>query len=261
MHRGRFIFTAALAMLTVKAWAADPVVLVDLDFSRDADLAKVTINDPVAIPVEVVNENGKKRLRMTTTVSQVSSVWINTPVAVTGDYLATFQFEVTNDGGSPADGFAFVAQTTGADQIGGAGGNLGFAGGLTADSYGVEINSYSGQGGETVAWDMKGSRAKFDQSPFVHVDQGIFTAEVRVSGSKMTVHMSGGNSNMARTQVMTTALLQSLGCGEGGNFFGDITKGKPIYFGFTAATGGLGQITDILNLRVVSPAPPATAGQ
>jgi hypothetical protein len=265
MHRGRFIFTAALTLLTINAWAADPVTIVDLDFSRDADLGKVTINDNLGIAA-VVEEGGKKRLRLNDgTGSQAVSVFTTTPVPVPESYVATFQFEVKRADVGLADGFAFVAQSNGPDKLGGSGGSIGYVTPDLAKSYAVEFNSYSGQGGQTVAWNQKGSRSKFDQSPFEHADMGIFTAEVRVEGSKITVTASGGSENMAPTQVMTTKFLQDLGCGEGGNFFRNLTP-EPVYFGFTAGTGGETQITDIFNLKIVAPAPapaattPPTAG-
>jgi hypothetical protein len=259
MHRGRFIFAAALALVTANAWAADPVVVVDLDFSRAADLDKVTINDPSGI-VAVVDEGGKKRLRITDGGgSEAVSVFTTTPVPVPDSYVASFQFEVKAADAGLADGFAFVAQSNGPDKIGGAGGSLGYVTPDLANSYAVEFNTYSGQGGQTVGWNQKGSRAKFDQSPFEHADKGIFTADVRVEGSKITVTVSGGTDNLKPTQVMTTKFLQDLGCGEGGNFFKNLTP-EPVFFGFTAGTGGETQITDILNLKIVAPAPPLTAG-
>src|SRR5207245_270036 len=137
--------------------------IVDLDFSKATDLDKVMINDPNGIPVQVVDDGGKKRLRLTDNTGEVSSVFIKTPVPATADYLATFQFEIKNDGGDPADGLCFVAQTAGPDKIGG-----------------------------------------------------------------------GGGDNGSRSQSLTM---------------------QPIYCGFTAGTGGLGTIQDVLNLKIVSPAP------
>src|SRR5712691_10690638 len=105
MHRGRLFMTAAMVLLSARAWAATSQTIVDLDFSKATDLAKVMINDPGSIPVQVVTDKGKMRLRLTDNVGEVSSVFIKTPVPATADYLATFQFEIQNDGGDPADGF------------------------------------------------------------------------------------------------------------------------------------------------------------
>jgi hypothetical protein len=259
MHRGRLFITAAMMLLTARVWAAEPQTIVDLDFSRAADLDKVMVNDPNSIPVQVVDEGGKKRLRLTDTAGEVSSVFIKTPVPATADYLATFQFEIKGDGGDPADGFAFVAQTAGPDRIGDGGGALGYQGGgdtgIGASSYAVEFNTYSGQGPQSVGWDMNGSRQKFDQTAFEMVDKGIFTAEVRVQPTSITVTISGGNDNLKPTQVMATNVIKALGCGDK-PVFQNLTP-KPIFFGFTAGTGGLGTVQDVLNLKIVSPAPPA----
>jgi hypothetical protein len=252
--------TAAMLLLSARAWAQTPQTIVDLDFSKAADLAKVMINDPNGIPVQVVNDGGKMRLRLTDNTGEVSSVFIKTPVPATADYLATFQFEIKNDGGDPADGFCFVAQTDGPDKIGGGGGSLGYVTTDLADSYAVEFNTYSGQGPQAVAWDKNGSRSKFDQTAFNMVDQGIFTAEVRVQPSSITVTISGGTANLKPTQAMTTSIIKKLGCPDK-PIFQNLLNNKPIYFGFTAGTGGLGTIQDILNLKIVSPAPPAAAGE
>jgi lectin family protein len=247
--------TAAMVLLSARAWAAPPQTIVDLDFSKATDLAKVMINDPNGIPVQVVDDGGKKRLRLTDNTGEVSSVFIKTPVPPTADYLATFQFEIKNDGGDPADGFCFVAQTAGPDKIGGGGGSLGY---VTSDfdknSYAVEFNTYAGQGPQAVAWDYGGTRSKFDQTPFDMVDKGIFTAEVRVQPGSITVTISGGTANLKPTQAMTTNIFKTLGCGDTGTLFQRLTT-QPIYFGFTAGTGGLGTIQDVLNLKIVSPAP------
>ena len=41
MQRGRFFITAAMALLSARAWAATPQTIVDLDFSKTTDLDKV----------------------------------------------------------------------------------------------------------------------------------------------------------------------------------------------------------------------------
>jgi hypothetical protein len=254
---------AATVLLSAGAWAADPVTIVDLDFSRAADLDKVQINDDLGIAA-VVDEGGKKRLRLNDgTGSHAVSVFTKTPVPVPDSYLATFQFEVKSADVGLADGFAFVAQSNGPDKIGGAGGNLGYVTADLSKSYAVEFNTYSGQGGQTVGWNEKGTRSKRDQSPFEHADMGIFTAEVRVEGSNITVTVSGGTDNLKPTQVMTVNYFKNLtallGCSAPpADYFKNLTP-EPVFFGFTAGTGGETQVTDILNLKVVAPAPaPAT---
>jgi hypothetical protein len=255
---------AATVLLSAGARVAEAQsqTIVDLDFSRAADLDKVQINDANGIAA-VVDEGGKKRLRLNDgTGSHAVSVFTKTPVPVPDSYLATFQFEVKSADVGLADGFAFVAQSNGPDKIGGAGGNLGYVTADLSKSYAVEFNTYSGQGGQTVGWNEKGTRSKRDQSPFEHADMGIFTAEVRVEGSNITVTVSGGTDNMKPTQVMTVNYFKKLGdllgCPAPTDYFKNLTP-EPVFFGFTAGTGGETQVTDILNLKVVAPAPaPAT---
>jgi len=264
-HQGRFFFAAALALATVSAQAANPPAPVDinLDFSKTADQAKVMLNGTAAFT--------NNRLELTNTGSQAGSAFLTTPIPATADYLATFQFEVMSDnGGTPADGFALVAQSVGADQVGDGGGNIGYASGSNVfgqNSYAVEFNDYPPNGfsdsaGATVAWDAFGKRFKYDQTAFPDpngfVDQGVFTAEVRVQPNNITVTVSGGKSNLKPTVAMKTDFL-SLFATPPPPLFQNLAA-KPLFLGFTGGTGGSDSIQDILNLHIQSPAPAATAG-
>jgi hypothetical protein len=257
MQRSRFIFTAVLTLIAAGAWAAEPQVLVDLDFSKAEAAGQVQINGTVAA---IVEEDGKARLRLTDAGSQAGSFFIKTPLPAVSDYLATLQFEVKSlDGAAPADGFAFVSQVLGPDKLGDGGGGIGYSGAaMGSRSYAIEFNSYSGQGGQSVAWDAFGVRTKFNQSPFEHVDKGPFSAEMRVLPKEVTVTVSGGSDNMAPTMVMkTTLLVTDMPDLE----WFKILAPAPQYFGVTAGTGGSAQITDIYSLRIVAPGPaPADGG-
>jgi hypothetical protein len=152
------------------ASAADPVDIVNLDFSKEADQAKMTLNG-TAYWVD-------GRLQLTEATGEAASAFLTTALPTTADYLATFQFEVRSlEQASPADGFMFVAQTTGPEAIGDGGGSLAYntgdGSGLGVFSYGVEFNNYDGQGlgggiDQTVAWNAFGQRfpGKYDQTRF-----------------------------------------------------------------------------------------------
>jgi hypothetical protein len=271
MRYGRIILAAVLSFAAAGAATAQsgttppvtpaatpPVDVVNLDFSKAADQAKMMVNGNA-----MFTSDG--RLELTSDVSQAGSAFATTPVPATTDFLATFQFEVKSlAGAAPADGFAFVAQNVGPDQIGGGGGSLGYAGTtFGATSYAVEFNTYSGNGlgngqDQTVAWDAFGQREKFDQAAFPDmngfVDQGVFTAQVQTQPNQLTVTVSGGNNNLKPTVVMKSTDLLA---GTNINLY-QVLSPKPIFFGFTGGTGGQGAVQDILNLRIQSPAPAAT---
>jgi hypothetical protein len=274
MRQGRILFATVLSLVCTAALAdppattppasstaAQPVDVLNLDFSKAADQAKMMVNGNASFTAD-------GRLELTSDVSQAGSAFTTTPVPATADYLATFQFEVKSlAGAAPADGFAFVTQQIGPDTIGDGGGSLGYANGAKVfgqNSYAVEFNTYSGNGlgngnDQTIAWDAFGQRLKLDQSAWPDttgfVDQGVFTAEVRVQPNNMTVTVSGGTNNLKPTEVMSSKFL-ALFANPPPPLFQTLAA-KPIFFGFTGGTGGLGAVQDILNLRIQSPAPAA----
>jgi hypothetical protein len=265
MHRSRFIFAAALALVAAGAHADN--IDINLDFSKTADQAKVTLGGTAAFT------NG--RLELTNDLSQAGAAFLTTPVPATADYLATFQFEIqTGPSGTPADGTAFVVQSVGPDQIGGAGGSLGYDGGpFGTNSYAVEFNTYNGQGlgngqDDTVALDLFGHRNKFAQTrwpegtadaPGGFIDNGVYTAQIRVQPNNVTVTVSGGKNNLKPTVAMNSDTFLNLFATPAPPIFQTLVT-KPIFFGFTGGTGGADSIQDILNLHIQSPAPAATAG-
>jgi hypothetical protein len=255
MHRGRYIVAAALTLLTANVWAAEPVVVLNLDFAKAEDQAKVTLNGSA----EFVGP----RLQLTSDTKQIASAWTSTPLPPMSDYLATMQFEVRSlDGADPADGFVFAIQTHDAYALGGGGGYLGYAGiengSFIGYTYGFEVNTYAGQGVQGVAFDAFGGRPKISQRRWPDaggklVDRGIYTMQVRVTpDTGATVIVAGGKNNMAPKVAWSSPPYL--------NTFFNAPTDKPFFVGFTASTGGLGTIQEILNLRIVAPAPPASPG-
>jgi len=240
-----------------RGWAQDLTKdVINLDFTNAASVDALQVNGSAAF----TEEGGKQRLRLTDALSEGSSAFVKTPAQIS-DYLATFDFEVRrveDDDNPPADGFLFLAQTVGPEAIGGGGGGIGLirndrnavpstdeGGGFPGYSYGVEFNTWADQGlpdnPQTVALDLLGIRTKLNMTPFPHVDGGVFRAQVRVTPAELTVTVSGGKQNMAPTVILTSPNW----------LVGDFFKApKPLYFGFTAGTGGAQQITDIFNLRI-----------
>ena len=83
-------------------------------------------------------------LQLTSSSSnQTGSAWYGTPQAVENGFTTTFQFQFTNPSNPPADGIAFVIQSSSPAAIGYTGGNGGALGYGDADS---NANPSQGQG-------------------------------------------------------------------------------------------------------------------
>jgi hypothetical protein len=276
MHRGRFFLSAALALMTVQARAAVVDVLV-LDFSKAEDQAKMTLNG-TDTSIAPIWENG--RLTLTNDGSQGNSAFITTPVPAMSDYLATFQMEVAEHpddaggaGNPPADAVIFLAQTGGPDKVGGGGGGAGYtqANGQRGEqhrpdaadyfgyNYGIDFNTWGDNGlpdaAQTIGLDIRQNRTQLGEQPYVHVGKGLITYAVRVTPDQVIVTATGGTDNLQNKEILNVRL---------GGFF---NAPAPLYFGWTAGTGGARQITTVANLRIqtglepVAVTPPPTAGQ
>ena len=79
------------------------------------------------------------------TQGQAGSAWVTTPLAVTDSsaFSASFEFRIsgTNDDSEPGDGMAFVIHGLGADELGTAGGDLGY-GGMPGNLLAVEFDTW-----------------------------------------------------------------------------------------------------------------------
>jgi hypothetical protein len=219
--------------------ATTPVV--QLDFDDPAAIDQLQLNGHV----EPVVVDGRQRLRLTEDLWQAGSIWLRRPLRLPS-YTAEFDFEVTrtdpND--QPADGFTFTAQEYGPIALGDGGGGLGYDH-IPGYSYAVEFNTYEPQGlsgnPETVAVDIVGARAKIAQTPFPHIDRGVFHAAVTVRKEAIEVTVSGGNEKLTPRKLISTP------------WWLQFDTDQPLWIGFTGATGGLRSTIDILNLKITSP--------
>ena len=195
--------------------------------------AGLTLNNGAAI--------SGTRLRLTDGgAGEARSAFFNTPVNVT-NFTNTFTFQDTS---ASADGLCFVIEASGATAVGGAGGNLGYAG-LTGP---LSTNSLC------IAFDLYNSAAATEIS-----NTGLFTNGASPaggagsaagslsfqSGDVMSVQMNynGTTLTMQITDTVTNATYST-------SFTVNIPSvvgGSTAYVGFTGGTGGLTAIQDIVS--------------
>jgi hypothetical protein len=277
MQRGRFIFGAALALAAAGVWAANPPAtttppastpaaapmdVVNLDFSSADVAGKIMLNGSAAL----TKVNGKQVLRLTDgSGGNAASAFTKTPVPPTGNYLATFDFQVQGpDANTPADGgFLYLVQTAGPDHIGDAnnnGDNLGYTinrqgpgknanEGFPGYSYGLAFSTLSAanfvDNPEIVELRVMGTNTRLNPTPFKMDGEGLLHASLRVQPDSLALTIQGGKDYATAKTVFTTPSWIGNGL---------FNPPMPTYFGFTGSDTS-GQITDIFNLRVQSPAP------
>jgi lectin family protein len=219
-----------------RAAAATPVI--QLDFNDPAAGDQVQLNGIA----DLVPVGGRQHLRLAEDFGQAGSAWLRRPLQLPA-YTVEFDFTVTrtDPADQPADGFTFTAQEYGPVALGDGGGGLGYTG-IPGYSYAVEFNTYAAQGlrdnSETVAIDVVGARAKLSQVPFPHIDRGVLHAAISVRREGIEVTVSGGKENLAPRKVLVTP------------WWILFDTNRPLWFGFTGATGGLRSTIDILNLTI-----------
>jgi len=266
MGKARCWMAVAVALTTVVVGRvqADEVFANNLnwDFGNPRDRDRMKLNGSAQWVNELWGENPHWSLRLTGDFGQSASAFLTTPYNLS-DYELGFTFCVrgVRPGEGLADGFTFVAQTGDNNDIGAAGGALGYArsdqfivpsgdrgGGIPGYSYAVEFNTYGAQGlpgaAETVAVDILGLRTRFNQVPFRVSDStgvGVTTSvKIRVKPEGLTLSVLNGFAGY-QTVFQTPARMS-----------GFFTPPRRLYLGFTAATGGLRQKVDILGLSLRS---------
>jgi len=232
-------------------------------------------NSPVASGAYVINQNaissvnfgsgftaggmvmnGAKlsgtRLRLSDGVGQANSAWYATPANVQ-TFTTDFSFQITPGTNPTADGFTFVIQgnsTSAVDTWGG--GGLGYGPDTPGGTPGIpksvavkfDLFNNAGEGVNSTGIYTNGASPT---TPFVDLTN---TAINLHSGDIFNVHMTYDGSNLVMTITDATtngAFTQSWPIDIPGT-----VGGNTAYVGFTAATGGLTAIQEILNWTYVS---------
>jgi len=294
MHRGRFIFAAALALVTASAQAA---TLINSDFTL-ADAARpVTAwqtNGDAGLDINPSTVGVPIILKLTDNLGdQTGTVWSLQEFEVPSFTMwADVNIDFTREfpANCPADGFAMAFAAVAPDARGGGGGSLGLYGAeeILPRFIAMELNTWRAQGLEETdncengkfttfafannsvdtgigreagAPDTGGAKVGQTTSAVKIVNGGWYRYQwnVDTAAGTMTVNITGLDEANKAVQNQEMAKVTFTGSAPKLGF-----KGR---FGLTAATGGAVQGTYVRSVRVDSPMvavgeppAPATAG-
>lgn len=163
---------------------------------------------------------------------QRGSVYHDTPVSTADNFEARFTY--TPSGNRAADGFTFVLQNAGLSALGGAGGNLGYAG--ISPSIAVAFNIFSGSQIGTALYTNGVVTGAYESVSPVPLN----------SGFPIDVALSYDAGTQTLTQVMTDATFRSFSMITYTVDL-DAVVGNSAFVGFTGATGGVSSTQQISN--------------
>jgi ELWxxDGT repeat protein len=208
-------------------------------------------------------DNTAPVLRLTDGLGQSGSAFLTDRISLNNQasFSTSFQFQISSpqgggdEDGQGADGLAFVIQTV-ANNVGGAGGGIGYAG--INNSLGIEFDTYNNGGvddnsGNHIGIDINGNiDSVVTQSIPTRLNDGnIWTAWIDYNGASdlLEVRLSSTNQRpdnaLLSYQIDLAATLQS----------------TDAFIGFTSGTGGAGGVHDILNWDFKTTYQPISAGK
>lgn len=186
------------------------------------------------------------RLRLTPAVNDNRGSAFFTTAQPVSSFVTTFRFEFTPGSNPMADGICFVIQRAGTTALGGGGGGQGYTG--IATSLAVKFDIYPNAGSYT---GMYANGASPDQ-PETVISPGLDFHASNVCRADLAYN--GTALNVTITDTVTAASVSQ-------SYAVDIPTvigGATAFVGFTAATGGLNAIQEIVDWTFTPP-PPAPA--
>jgi aryl-phospho-beta-D-glucosidase BglC (GH1 family) len=204
------------------------------------------------------NVNGSK-LELTNGADwEDASVFASSPVDVTG-FNTQFTFQLSA-GSNTADGFTFTLQGAGPTALGALGGGLGYGtdgvngGNIISKSVAIKFDLYDnqGEGSNSTGLYTNGANptnsGSIDLTPAgLNLHSGdIFQVNMTYSGTSLTVTIKDTRTNTAFTHNYGINIPATVGS-------------SAAYVGFTAGTGGLAAVQDILTWTFAPAASPTPA--
>lgn len=192
-----------------------------------------------------------KRLRLTDGNNwEAGSGYFRMPVKIT-NFTTNFDFQMSN---ANADGMTFVLQNQSTTAVGPAGGGLGYGPDTAGNSPGISPSSAvkfdlydnQGEGANSTGYYTGGVAPTI---PAVNLTPSgldlhsghIFSVQLHYNGQMLTETITDAATHRSFTHGYAAALTKALG-------------GNSAWVGFTAATGGLGVVADVLNWSYSNPA-------
>lgn len=250
---------AALALSAGSARAQDNVVALEyFDFTAFSDLASLsTVGDAVILDTT--------RCRLTPSDhGKAGALWHAVPQRLDEGFQLVFRFQISNGSAFDdpqstrgGDGLAFVIQNNDAFQLGGGGGDIGYAG--IPNSLAVEFDMFNNGSGDNDPNDNHitiqslgarpnshfGEAAIAQGTPGVDMADGaVHTARVDYSPGRMRVYMDNLQVPVVDVQLDLHSLAATEGNPSGDSILNPETG--TAYIGFTAGTGAAIQNQDIL---------------
>jgi Legume lectin domain/Chitobiase/beta-hexosaminidase C-terminal domain len=190
--------------------------------------------------------------------SEAAAAWYNSPVNIQ-QFTASFSFQVLPGSNPTADGFTFAIQGNNTAALGAVGGALGYAGGALSqksvaikfdlyDNAGEGVNSTglytNGASPTTPSVDLTGSGIDLHSGDVMNV-------QINYDGTNLSMTITDPTANATFTHTWPVNIVSVVGA-------------NTAFAGFTAGTGGLTAIQDIINWTFTpgtsAPVPPPGSG-
>jgi len=175
--------------------------------------------------------------------NEARAVWTSTQVNVQ-NFSTDFTFQVTPSGANTADGFTFAIQNAGGYVRGTSGGGLGYAGIGSSVAVKFDLYNNAGEGSDSTGFYVNGA------SPTVPaIDMSASGVNLH-SGDVMHAHLTYDGTTLTLT-LSDTVTGASFSAAQAINIPATV-GGNLAYIGFTAGTGSLSSVQNILSWSYAS---------
>jgi uncharacterized repeat protein (TIGR01451 family) len=240
--------SACHRLVLVVALVASSSAFGQANFANFCDTSQFTLNGSAAS----LNPNGDCVLRLTNNLGQSGSAFLTNTISLASDasFSTFFSFQISNplgasDGdGQGADGLVFVVQTV-ANNVGGGGGGIGYAG--IANSVGIEFDTWDNGGadpdGNHVGINLNGSVSSVQaQSVTPRLNNGqVWFAWVDYNGVTDTLEVRVSETSTRPALPLMTEVVDLVA----------VLGQTDAFTGFTSGTGAAGNTHDILTWQFV----------
>ena len=216
---------SSMASSTYTIGTAAPVVNYSAGFASSAGLGlvgAVSVNNGA---LELTNGGH----------SQAHAAWYATPVSVQS-FTSDFSFQ---ESAAAGDGFTFTIQNAGGKAVGSYGGGLGYAGIGSSVAVKFDLFNNAGEGSDSTGFYTNGAQPTVPALDMTASGVNLHSADI------MAVHLAYDGTTLTMT-ITDTATSASFTTSKVIDIPATV-RGNTAYVGFTAGTGGLTAVQNILN--------------